>query len=216
MSFSLSALFSFSVGIGVFIGWVRFKKADPVFIPFLLLLTIGLLNEIISLLLMYSGRSNAFNYNLYSLAEALIITWQFRKWGLFNSRPRFYNYLQILIPIGFAAEWWFFAGNRVYYSYFIIFYSLMIVLMSIYMINQLLFSIHGNLLREPVYLICMGFSIYFTYAVLVEAFWLYGLNESQPFRIGIYNILSFINLFTNLVFSFALLWTPLKPRYIMR
>jgi hypothetical protein len=216
MSFSLNALFGFTVGIGVIIGWVRFKKTDPAFFPFLLLLTLGLANEVISLVVMYAGYNNALNYNLFSLAEAMLVTWQFNKWNLFVKYKQLFPLLLLLYVGFFITEWFFFGVNRLFNSYFIIGYSLLIVLMSMSMINRLLFSITGNLLREPVYLICMGFCIYFTYTVLVEAFWLYGLNRSSSFRLGVYGILSYINLFTNLLYAFALLWIPLKPHYIMR
>ncbi|MEI9912223.1 MAG: hypothetical protein WDO71_22775 [Bacteroidota bacterium] len=80
MSFSLNALFTLSIGIGAIISWVRYKKTDPAFVPFMWLLTTGLLNEIISISIMKAGYSNALNYNLYTLAESLLITWQFRRW----------------------------------------------------------------------------------------------------------------------------------------
>ncbi len=216
MSFWLSATFSLSVGFGVIIGWARFKKTDPAFFPFLLLLSLGLLNELISIGVMTAGKTNSINYNLFAIAEAMLVTWQFREWGLFDERNRFYFLLQVALPASCIAEWMFYSNGRIYTSHFIIGYSLLIVLMSIFMINRLLFSITENLLREPVFLICCGFCIYFSYTVLVEAFWLYGLNQSKDFRLGIYAILSYINLFTNLLYAFALLWIPLKRRYIMQ
>ncbi len=216
MSFSLNALFSLSIGIGAIISWVRYKKTDPAFVPFMWLLTTGLLNEIISISIMKAGYSNALNYNLYTLAESLLITWQFRRWGLFNPWRWLYYSLQTLYIAGWSLEWIMNPAHRVYNSYFIIVHSIIIVLMSINLINRLLFSVSRSLGRNPVFLICMGMAVYFTYAVLVEAFWVYGLNQSPSFRLGIYEILSYINLFTNLLFGFASLWMPLKPQYIMR
>ncbi len=216
MSFWLSAAFGLSVGIGVIIGWARFKQTDPAFFPFLLLLSLGLLNELISIGVIYGGKPNAVNYNLFGIAEALLVTWQFRRWGLFEHSVPFYYVLLALLPVSCVAEWVFYSNGRIYTSHFIIGYSLLIVLMSIFMINRLLFSVTENLLLEPVFLICCGFGIYFSYTVLVEAFWLYGLNQSKNFRLGIYAIFSYINLFTNLLYAFALLWIPLKRRYIMQ
>lgn len=216
MNFSLNVLFSFSVGIAAIIGWVRYKKADPAFLPFLLLLALGFLNEMVSLILTSSGYSNSVNYNLFCLAESLLVTWQFQQWKLFGNKKKLFVCLVAFFIIFFLSEWLYFGKGRFFNSYFIICYSLCIVLMSMVMINSILFSISGNLLKQPVYLICMGFCIYFTYTVLVEAFWVYGLNRSSVFRLGIYEILTYINLFTNLLYAFALLWVPLKPRYIMQ
>jgi hypothetical protein len=216
MNFWLNASFSLSVGLGAIIGWVRFRKTDPAFFPFLLLLSLGLLNELVSIVVMYAGKPNALNYNLFALAEAMLVLWQFSRWGLFKGRRQFFYLLQIIIVAGCAAEWILYSNGRIYNSHFIIGYSLLIVLMSILMINRLLFSVTDPLLREPVFLICTGFCIYFSYTVLVEAFWLYGLNHSKHFRLGIYDILSYINLFTNLLYAYALLWIPLKRQYIMQ
>lgn len=216
MSFSLNALFSLSIGIGAIISWARYKKTDPAFIPFMWLLTTGLLNEIISITVMEAGYSNALNYNLYTLAESLLITWQFRRWGLFGKQRWLYYLLQTLYIAGWNFEWLMNPANRVFNSYFVIGHSIIIVLMSISQVNRLLFSVNRNLGREPVFLICMGMVVYFTYAVMVEAFWVYGLNQSKTFRLGIYEILSYINLFTNLLFAFATLCMPLKRQYIMQ
>ncbi|HEX7905833.1 MAG TPA: hypothetical protein VF487_18305 [Chitinophagaceae bacterium] len=216
MSFSLNALFSLSIGIGAIICWVRYKRTDPAFVPFIWLLSFGLLNEITSISIMHAGHSNAINYNLFALIESLLVTWQFRRWGLFNQQLKLYYFLQLLYPVALGVEWLASPPERVFNSYFFIGHSIIIVLMSISQINRLLFSLSRNMGREPVFLICMGLAIYFTYTVLVEVFWVYGLNQSKVFRLGIYEILSYVNLFTNLLFAFASLWMPLKSQYIMR
>lgn len=216
MSFSLNVLFSLTIGIGAIIGWVRFHKTDPAFVPFICLLTVGLINEITGIGIAKAGYSNAITFNLYSLAESLLITWQFKRWGLFEKEIKFYYVLQASYIAGWTAEYILKDESRLFNSYFIIIHSVIIVLMSISQINRMLFSVSRYLLKEPVFLICMGMSIYFTYAVLVEAFWVYGLNQSVLFRLGIYEILSYINLFTNLIFAIASLCIPLKKQYIMR
>jgi hypothetical protein len=52
--------------------------------------------------------------------------------------------------------------------------------------------------------------VYFTYSVLVEAFWIFGINHSSVFRNNIYGILSYINLFVNLLFTLAIVWMPTR------
>ena len=216
MVFELNALFSLSIAIGGIIGWIRVKKTDPAFLPFLWLLWSGLLNEIASIAIIKAGYSNAINYNIFSLAEALLITWQFRKWNLFENQRRIYYFLQFAFIAGWLAEVFLLHDMRLFNSYFIIAHSALIVLMSINMLNKVMFGEPSFLLYNPIFLICMGMIIYFTYAILVEAFWVYGLNKSKGFRIQIYEILAYINLFTNLVFALATLWIPLKQEYIMR
>ncbi|MCW3074283.1 MAG: hypothetical protein JWP69_1352 [Flaviaesturariibacter sp.] len=216
MSFFVNALFSLSVGFSALIGWVRYKKSDPAFFPFLLLVTLGFLHEILSILLLKAGYSNAASYNLFSLFEALLINWQFSRWQLFEKHPQGYHRLQCLMVTVWLCELALQQSLLRFFSYFIIGYSFLIVLMSITLINRTIFRESRSLLRNSRFLICMGLIIYFIYAVLVETFWLFGLTQSQSFRVGIYQILSYINLFTNLIYALAFLWIPMKPRYIMQ
>ena len=104
MSFELNAAFSLSIMVGAVIGWCRVRKSDPAFFPFLLLLTVGLVNEVISVILIRQGRQNVFNYNLYGLVEALLLAWQFLKWGLFKGARRLYYSLQVLFVSLWMAE----------------------------------------------------------------------------------------------------------------
>jgi hypothetical protein len=216
MSFELNALFSLSIGLGATIGWIRIKRTDPAYLPFLLYLWLGLANEITSIAFMKAGYSNSINYNIFSLAESILLTWQFRKWCLFRGQKRFYFLIQFLFIAGWITETFASGNHHVFNSYFIIGHSFVIVLMSINMVNKVMFEEPAPLFLNPTFLICMGLIIYFTYAILVEAFWMYGLNQSKLFRIHIYTILPYINLFTNLVFAGATLCIPLKRQYILR
>jgi hypothetical protein len=216
MSFTVNALFSLSIGITAIAGWVRCRKTDPAFLPFLWLVWIGFANEIMSLVIMYKGYTNVYNYNLYALVEALLVTWQFWRWDLFSGRRRAYFLLQTAYPAGWLAELLFSSKYHQFLSFFIIGHAIIIVLMSVAMNNRLLFKTAYSLFKEPVFLICAGFTVYFIYAILVEAFWMYGLQQSRVFRLRIYEILAYINLFTNLLFALAILWIPLKRQYILQ
>ena len=216
MNFELNAAFSFTLGIGAVIGWIRIRKTDPAFLPFLWLLWIGFAHEIMSWFIVHAGYSNAITYNFFTLAEALLITLQFYKWGLFERKPRSYYLLQLLFIAAWITEILARSSLQEYLSYFIIGYATLIVFMSINMLNQVLFREPGLVVFQPEFLICMGLVVYFTYTILVEVFWFYGLNKSTAFRLRIYEIFGYINLFTNLVFAFATLWIPLKRHYILR
>lgn len=183
MQFEMNAVFSLSVGIGAVTGWARFKKTDPAFFPFLLLLWAGFTNELVSILIISKGYTNAVCYNLFTLAEAVIISWQFYRWGLYGRRRRWYFSIQCLFIAGWLTEFTFRQNLQAFHSYFIIVYATIIVFMSIHVLSNELFKEPGILFLNPVFLICMGFFIYFTYTVLVEIFWMYGLNRSSVFRI---------------------------------
>lgn len=215
MSFELNAAFSLSIVTGAVVGWSRVKKIDPAFLPFLILLTLGFFNEVISIVLIKNRHQNIFNYNLYELVESILLTWQFLKWGLFRSKKHLYYFLQVLLICLWTAEN-IVHSFKAFNSHFIILHSFFFVMMAISMINRISLRESTPLWRQPIFLICVGLVIYYDYAVLVEALWIFGLNYSGRFRIRIFEILAYINLFTNMIFAFAFIWVPTKLRYILQ
>lgn len=216
MSFELNAAFSLTIGIAAIAGWVRVKRTDPAFLPFLWLIWLGFINEIVSIIIMKAGYSNAGYYNFFALTEAVLITWQFKRWGLFKKNAAFFYIIQFIFVAGWIMEMLYRNNAGEFNSYFIIGFSTIIVMLSIHLLNQIMFKEPSLLFMNPVFLICMGMIVYFTYGILTEIFWFYGLNSSKVFRVRIYEIFAYINLFTNLVFAFAILWIPMKRQYILQ
>ncbi len=215
LSFEVNALLSLVTGVGAIIGWIRIRKTDPAFLPFIFLLTTGFITELTSIFFIYAGYSNAFVYNLYTLAEALLITWQFRYWQLFRLKRTSYFVFKLLLVCGWLMETFLRQELTSFNSYYIIVTSVFIVFTAINGLNRVLFASATPLYRNPVFLICLGLVVYFTYSVLVEVFWLYGLNRSTFFRLRVYQLFVYVNLFSNLLFVTATLWIPLKQRYIL-
>ena len=98
-------------------------------------------------------------------------------------------------------------------SYYRIFYSLFIAILSIYVINDQINLEKRNLLKNSVFLICIAFVIYYTFNVVVGLFWLYGLQTSVSFQQGMVDIIIYLNLFANLTYALAVLWMPSKHRF---
>jgi hypothetical protein len=215
MNLALGTLLSYSIVFAAIIGLVRFKKISIAFLPFLLFVWLGLTNEVVSYFTGKYLRNNAVNNNIYVLLEACLILWQLKKWGLFQNAKKVFTGFLITFVLFWIIEFFFVYKITYVTSYFRIFYSFVIVLMSINMVNSLILSENKSLLKNPVFLICIGFIIFFTYKLLVEIFWVYGLNGSKTFRTNVYHILAFVNLFANLIYALAALWAPRKPTFIM-
>jgi len=213
MNETLVLVSSFSLVFAAVIGWIRFKKINPAYYPFLLCLWIGLVNEIISFIVIRNGKSNALNSNIYVLVESVLITWQFKKWGIFERHKNIFYLLILIFLLVWITENFIVSKINYFSSYFRIVYSSALTLLSINQLNALLIREKKNILNNSVFLICVGFVLYYTYKVLVEAFWLYGLNNSRDFRNNIYLILAYINLVANLIYAVAVLWMPTKHRF---
>ena len=149
------------------------------------------------------------------LAESLLFTWQFKNWGLFRRSKILFPILLGSLILFWGIEGFFIVKTQNTISYFRIFYSFLISIMSINIINQQLNFEKKNIVKNPIFLICIGFVIYFTYDVIVGLFWLYGLHMSMQFQINVAIILVYINLFANLIYALAVLWMPLKHRFTL-
>jgi len=215
MNYTIAAIFSFSIFIAAIIGLIRFKGISPVYYPFLYCLWIGATNELLSYILIRMGHSTAINISIYVLAESLLFTWQFKNWGLFKRSKILFPILLLCLVLFWSIEVFFIEGSKNTISYFRIFHSFLISIMSLNIINEQLNLEKKNILKNSIFLICIVFVIYFTCDVIVGLFWLYGLHMSRQFQFNLAVIIIYINLFANLIYALAVLWMPLKHRFTL-
>ena len=193
---------------------MRFKTIEPAYYFFLILIWVGLINETINFFLSRAHYSNQVNSNIYSLAQSLLIVLFFNRLGLFErSKWFFYATLCFFILAWFIDNFILSAEN--FSSYFTAVTSFIYVLMSISMINRLIVAEVKFLTRNPVFVICIGFILFFTCALIVEIFWIYGLNASDSFLLGVYLIKTYINIVINLIYALAIIWMPKKRGYTL-
>ena len=88
--------------------------------------------------------------------------------------------------------------------------------MAINVTNSLIITEQRSLIKNPIFLLCISFIFFFTYTILVEIFWKYGLTKRSTFGFNVYIILEYVNLITNLVYALAILWMPRKQKFILR
>jgi hypothetical protein len=215
MSYTLMVILSYSILPAAVAAIFRFKYVAKEYYPIMLCIGIGLGNEVISTVLISHSYSNAMNSNLYSLAEALLILVQFRRWGLFfQHHSGFYA-----IGLCFCVFWGIENRSLHYFNsflpYFKSFLSVCIVIMAIIEINKLIISYPGTLFKAPGFLICTGFCLFFTTSMLLEIFLFYGLTNTCVFRDMLFKSACIVNVVTNFLYLIAILWMPPKPRYIM-
>jgi hypothetical protein len=197
------------------VGWVRYKTLDPAFFPFLILLSAATVNEIISATAInLCHQSNAVNCNIYSLAESMIIIWQFARWKLFYRKETLLYGVCIFLIALWIDDNLFHSHIYKFNSHFSITYGFVVVMMSITMADRLLRPAQFHLSTRSILLICFCFSIFYTYSSLVEVFWVLGLRSGKTFRLNIYRILYYVNLFTNLTYILAILWAPRKREFL--
>ena len=213
MSYQLVEILGFAIIIPGIIGLIRFSRISPVYHPFIFCTWLGIFNETLSVIIIEKGHSNSINCNIYMLAECLLFSWQFLRWGLL--KRNFFRGLAILLVTVWSIEVLLFGSIFYLSSYFLVTYSFILSLLAIAMINRLLLRERGRLMKNPAFIICIAFVIYYTFSAIAEVFWSYGLGENMQFRIHVINISIVTNLIANLLYSFATLWIPTKQRFTL-
>lgn len=216
MNFYVSIALNHLITVPAIVSWVRYKNINPAFYPFLIWVWAGFLNETISIFLMFNGYYNIVNFNIFLLAQSLLFLWLFKRWNLFNQK-KIYFFLLTAFIVAWLRETIFFSKlTQAFNSYFLIFHSFIIVLMSISIINMLLMKERASLSRNPVFIICSALVLFFTLQVLTEAFWAYGVKLSPSFQNGLTLIVVFTNLFCNFIYTLAIVWMPKKQPFTLQ
>ena len=116
------------------------------------------------------------------------------------------------IVLWIVDNFWFHPIDQTYCSYFNLAHSILMVFLAINMINNLIVR-EKELLKHPVFWICIGVVVFFTYFILVEIFWIYGLSTNIQFGGKVYTILSWVNLICNLIYAMAILWMKKRQAF---
>jgi len=214
-------LISQTILLPIIVGLIRLNRIDKSYQPFYILLWIGFVTEVISFVLIKGFHAyNAIPINIYTLLEWTLIAWQFHVWGFLKQRPRiFYGFL------GLATLFWI-TVNLVYGQitafspYFRIFYYCTIVLLSIRTINFMITHENRNLFRNPRFLICIGFIIYFFYMILY--YWASTVSNTNNHTVTttvtmtrIFYLMAYINALTNAIYAIALLLLPARVKFTL-
>jgi hypothetical protein len=197
---SLSVLFPFLTGV------IRWRIIRQRYYPLFILFCLALLAELITRYAIAS-KTQAWvpGNNLYVLAESILIPFQFIVWGYtHNKRNIFYITAGILV-MGWATEHIIFGDITSLHPYFRMFYSLLVVLLSINMLNYLVIHEERILVRQPVFIFCTGFIIFFTYQLVYE-----GIYHIVSNKIILNTAFSIVNAICNILYGIALLLVPSK------
>lgn len=215
MTFWMHVVMSASVVPAAVAAGIRYKNVGGPYLPFFLLLWLGSVNEAIKLVIVLQRLGHGLLTNVFVLLQALLLTWQFRNWGLFASRNWFFP----VFLTGFIGIW---AGTAVwglhpfgFNSFFIFFSAVALAVMAIATQSQQIVWNGGALYRNPMFLISLGVVLYFAAAALSEIFWLYSLGRTPAFQRWFADVRSWVNLVTNFIFLIAILWMSRKRQYVL-
>jgi hypothetical protein len=197
---------------------VRLGRIDRRYQPFFIQLWAGFITELISyyVFIKIAHRSNALPTNIYVLIEWILIAWQFHVWGLLRTRKKTWYFLVLFLSAIWVTENLVLGHIREFPPYFRFFDSFIIVLLSVNKINFMITHENRNLFRNPQFLICIGFIIYFIYRIIYEWAYQVSLSDKTEITSAIISGFAYINAVTNVIFAIALLSIPRSEKFTLR
>ena len=213
ISLICDVVINYSILIAAIIGIIRFKSIIRDYYPFIFMIWLGVLNETLSLIFIFTVGSNTFNSNIFVLLECLLILYQFYRWN--DNGIKKYAILA-LIALGIWI-----ADNLVLNSItdnnslFRAFYSFLVVFFSIDQVNKLIIYERGPLLKNSMFIICITFLLYYGFKAFVESYNMFHLGLSKTLLRDLWIILYFVNGIANLLYALAVLWIPTKVKFIL-
>lgn len=210
-SFAFILVASYSIAIAAIIGLIRLPVMHYSYRPFLLIILLSLINEVVSHLLIYYRKSNAINNNLIGPLDVLLWLWQFRRWNVIKQLLHIST--MVMLYCLWVTENIFLDKLNTFSSFFAIVFSYVMVIFSIRLVTTQINEQQEKLLSNAKFLIGCGSILFFTYRILVESFYLQDAQSSNDFLSNVFSILALINLIVNLLFAMAVLWIPVKQKF---
>jgi hypothetical protein len=193
---------------------VRRKRMTEDYLPMMLLVLIGVVSEIADWIMdVYVGHSSIIG-NLYVVAELLLILRLYKRMNVTFSD-------KLLIVFGISGVMVWLLDNFILHSLhtnnsiFRMVESLMIVFIAIDKLHHLLLYNGKPQVRDPEFVITIGFLLYFVYKSFVEAFHLFPVPHQRSFYRTLWMILNLVNIITNIILSLGILCIRPKPQHFM-
>lgn len=205
--------FSCSIAIAAFIGLVRYRSIAADYRPFLFLVWLALINEVLSIVLIELYGTNVYNGNVYVLAEMFLVIWQFYNWGRVQRTASFYRIIAMILTLVWVADNLVLHRFSEFNSLFRVSSSVVLAFLAIDHINFTTVSANRRIATDPSFLVSVAMLLFFSLKGVMEVFYLFRINLSNNFYNAIILLLSFTNLLTNLLYAIAVLWMPQKQRF---
>jgi hypothetical protein len=205
----VSFLFSQSVLLPLLIGLIRLRRSESRYRPFLVLIMVAALTELLSFISIRLFRTNAIISNVYYLVECMLIIYQFYRWRFYAKPRTWYWAVPALCLLIWVVENLVFIKILEFSPVFRISYSFLVVMLSINEINYLITHENKQLFRNARFLICMGFIIYFLYQILFEgALFLSQTEGKTEISNKIIFLSAYVNVLSNVIYAAAIWFIP--------
>jgi len=207
-------LFSLTIAFPAIIGLVRYRNADTSYRPFFYYIFYSLVNELFVGLYIVphaSRHTNIISWQAFNLLECLLLLVQFYYWQRFRNYKKVILVLLGLAVLGWVAENFIFSSIYDFNPVFLITYSFILVLLSINTINDQVVNYNRSISRNALFIICVGFVIFFIYTIVVFTILATNNSHNKAFS-SVFEIRVYINALTNILYAIGIYFVPRKTR----
>ncbi|MBS1565834.1 MAG: hypothetical protein JST39_15710 [Bacteroidetes bacterium] len=204
-------LFSLTIVFPAIAGVVRYRSADRSYRPFFYYIFYSLFNELFVYFYIqpYTGKKGAIvNWEIFNLAECLLLLLQFYYWKRFQRYEKWFLVLMGMAVLCWALENFYLSNIYAFNPVFLIGYSFLLVLLSINTINHEVVHYSRSISRNPLFIICVGFVIFFIYTIVV--FTILATNHHNSAFSSVFEIRVYINALTNILYAIGIFFVPRK------
>lgn len=205
-------LFSLTIVFPAITGLVRYRNADSRYRPFFIYIFYSLFNELFVYfyIIPYAGnQASIINWEIFNLMECLMLLVQFYYWQRFKNYKSLFMVLLGVAIAGWLSENFIFSNIYAFNPVFLIAYSFVIVLLSINTINHEVVNYSRSISKSPLFIICVGFVIFFIYTIIVFTILATSKNHNKINQ-SIFEIRVYINAFTNILYAIGIYHIPGK------
>lgn len=218
MSSLLSDISAYIAILPVSVLLVKRKTTPRACFPLGMYVVLSLFNEVwadLAIRLGYYPLSRPVG-NLYSLAEPILLIWQFKKWKLFVGKNWLYRAILASIVLLWLGLVVFDAGIQSIISWYQIILCFVVTLVALANLHFIFVQNRSNFLKSPNFIVTAACIFFFSYRLVHEMFYMYGLDKDLDFLREVYVIFLINNIIYTLLLAYALLWTDRKQPYLLR
>jgi hypothetical protein len=189
---------------------MRYKNADRSYRPFLYLIFISLVNELLVgfYLTNLSKNIQTLDWKLFNLLQWILLLIQFHYWGRLKKHKYLVAIILSVSLIGWVLENFIYSNIYAFNAVFLISYSFVLVLLSINTINSEVAEQNQSLSRNGLFFICVGLVIFFIYTIVVFLFLALDIKTDTVLMQKIFDIHVYVNALTNIIYAVGIYYIP--------
>jgi hypothetical protein len=203
---SMTIVFAAVTGI---LKWNKIRKEDR---PIIIGWWIIVVNETVRFILLCNNNKTLIPYNTYVLPLMWVYVWQFQQWKVLTTKLAWLiiaTLTMLWVAVYFVVDGYNWGGRQNIYKLCL---SLTLVILSVASLNVQIITEKKSLIKSHRFLICLGITIYYTYRVFVDVFFLKKL--SPEFLISIGNLNRYLIQVYYLLLLLAAIWIPRRKNFI--